>query len=69
MEYQYEMDVYGHSMAMSPDETKKGTITLVDRPMIGEEIEVDGQWHKIATIRHSSSGMLLKLADYYPNQF
>ncbi|HLC93588.1 MAG TPA: hypothetical protein VJG85_01070 [Patescibacteria group bacterium] len=42
MEYQYEMDVYGHSMAMSPDETKKGTITLVDRPMIGEEIEVDG---------------------------
>jgi len=68
MQYQYEMDIYGHSMQTHPQETKTGTIQLENRPMVGDEIQVEGVWHKIETVRHTSDGMLLKLADYYPNR-
>jgi hypothetical protein len=67
MEYEYEMDVYSHNMSMHPSETKKGVVTLKNRPMVGEEIQIDGKWHRIATIRHTDKSMVLKMADSRPN--
>ncbi len=53
------------TMAVHPSETKTGTIQLPSRPMIGEEVQIEGEWEKIKTIRHSEKGMHLFLVDKY----
>lgn len=63
-EYPYEGEVFRHSMATYSD-TETGTIFLTERPYVGEEISIDGNWRKIETIRHTETGLLIVLEDVY----
>ena len=65
MKYTYTVRIYSSRMALNPIETRTGSLDLTERPMVGEQVAVDGIWLTISTIRHAPDGLQLVLVDYF----
>ncbi|KKS16750.1 MAG: hypothetical protein UU77_C0019G0001 [candidate division WWE3 bacterium GW2011_GWC1_41_7] len=65
MQYKYLLPVFTRPVFMEDTpKVTEGTVTLAERPHVGEEVEVNGVWHKISSIRHTASGLVLVFEDY-----